>query len=48
MFGSPLLFSLVWIYPTRRMFDTLPWVWICNPVPLSIRIFNPPGNNELN
>ena len=27
--------------PTPRMFDTVPLVWICNPDPLSIRIFNP-------
>ena len=33
--------------PTPRMFDTVPLVWICNPDPLSIRIFNPPGSNVL-
>ena len=38
---------LVWI-PTQRIFDSAPLVWICNPDPLSIRIFNPPGNNVLN
>ena len=27
--------------PTRRMFHAVPLVWICNPDPLSIRIFNP-------
>ncbi|MCR5040107.1 MAG: hypothetical protein K6A94_12335 [Bacteroidales bacterium] len=26
----------------------MPLVWICNPDPLSIRIFNPPGSNEQN
>ncbi len=31
---------LVWI-PTLRMFHAVPLVWICNPDPLSIRIFNP-------
>ena len=33
--------------PTQRMFGAVPLVWICNPDPLSIRIFNPPGNNVL-
>ncbi len=33
---------------TQRMFGCVPLVWICNPGPLSIRIFNPPGNNVLN
>ena len=27
--------------PTPRMFHAVPLVWICNPDPLSIRIFNP-------
>ena len=35
-------------FPTQRMFGYVPLVWICNPDPLSIRIFNPPGSNELN
>ena len=34
--------------PTPPMFHAVPLVWICNPDPLSIRIFNPPGSNELN
>ena len=28
------------LVPTRRMFGYEPLVWICNPDPLSIRIFN--------
>ena len=31
--------------PIWRMFHIVPLVWICNPGPLSIRIFNPPGSN---
>ena len=28
--------------------QSVPLVWICNLDPLGIRIFNPPGSNELN
>jgi hypothetical protein len=42
------MFHAVPLAPTYRMFVYVPLVWICNPDPLSIRIFNPPGSNELN
>ena len=35
-------------HSTQQMFGAVPLVWICNPDPLSIRIFNPLGSNELN
>jgi hypothetical protein len=28
-------------FSTQQMFGAVPLVWICNPDPLSIRIFNP-------
>jgi hypothetical protein len=35
------MFHAVPLAPTQRMFGCVPLVWICNPDPLSIRIFNP-------
>ena len=39
-YNHPTQRMFVPTHPTQQMFGAVPLVWICNPDPLSIRIFN--------